>query len=144
MNWFRGIWFDPVTLFPMHIYIIGHNNPSVRIIDLTPLMLCVLILYISGETYSLNSISNDRFLFSWETYHGNYICSQSFCQKSAERKSPKKYFSYLILMSGFFDFELQMQYKQRSRGEHLNNIYSRHGDYDDFSHTLFYSKIKRT
>ena len=26
--------------------------------------------------------------------------SQSFCQKSAERKSPKKYFSYFVLMSG--------------------------------------------
>ena len=34
-------------------------------------MLCALILYRSGGTYS-----------------------QSFCQKSAERKSPKKYFSY--------------------------------------------------
>ena len=29
---------------------------------LTPLMLCVLILYISGGTYSLRSIPNDRFL----------------------------------------------------------------------------------
>ena len=28
------------------------------------------------------------------------IYSQSFCQKSAERKSPKKYFLYFVLMSG--------------------------------------------
>ena len=28
---------------------------------LTPLILCVLILYISGGTYSLKSIPNDRF-----------------------------------------------------------------------------------
>ena len=28
------------------------------------------------------------------------IYSQSFCQKSAERKSPKKYFLYIVLMSG--------------------------------------------
>ena len=36
-------------------YIIGHYNPSVRITTwlLTPLMLCVLILYITGGTYSL-------------------------------------------------------------------------------------------
>ena len=28
---------------------------------LTPIMLCVLILYINGGTYSLKSIPNDRF-----------------------------------------------------------------------------------
>ena len=35
---------------------------------LTPLMLCVLILYTSGGTYSLKSILSDRFLrnFSWQ------------------------------------------------------------------------------
>ena len=44
-----------------HTYIIGHHNPSVRIIDqfLTSLMLCVLILYISGGTYSLKTTPND-------------------------------------------------------------------------------------
>ena len=55
----------------IHTYIIGHYNPSVRIIDLTPLMLCVLILYISGGTYSLKSTTNDRFFlrnFSWLFY----------------------------------------------------------------------------
>ena len=57
-------------------------------------MLCVLISYIRGGTYSLKSTTNDRFF--WETFHGNFIYSQSFCQKSAERKSPKKYFSYLF------------------------------------------------
>ena len=113
----------------------------------------VLILYISGGTYSLKSTRNDRFFlrnFSLQFYlfinyntitnyiliiyelsnfdhllgivsqtrvfagnwthvphtnsqahyplpghlHGNFIYSQSFCQKSAEKKSPKKYFSY--------------------------------------------------
>ena len=29
-------------------------------------------------------------------FHGGFIYSQWFCQKSAERKSPKKYFSYFI------------------------------------------------
>ena len=45
-----------------YIYIIGHYNPSVRIIDqfLTPLMLCVLILYISGGTYHILTTSNTR------------------------------------------------------------------------------------
>ena len=51
--------------------IIGHYNPSVRIIDLvshTTYVVCVLILYISGGIYSLKSAPNDRFF--WETFHG--------------------------------------------------------------------------
>ena len=48
----------------MPAYIIGPYNPSVRIMAylLTPLMLGALILYVSGETYSLMSIPNDRFI----------------------------------------------------------------------------------
>ena len=65
---------------------------------LTPLMLCVLILYMSGGTYSLKSTPNDRFFE--KLFHGHFIYSQSFCQKSAEGKSPKKYFLYFVLMSG--------------------------------------------
>ena len=54
-------------------------------------------LYINGITYSLKLSSNDRFF--WETFHGNYIYSQSFCQKYAVRKFPKKYFLHFILIS---------------------------------------------
>ena len=45
-------------------YIISYYNPSVRITAqlLTSLMLCRLILYVSGGTYSLTSTPNDRFL----------------------------------------------------------------------------------
>ena len=59
----------------LHTYIIGHYNPSVRIIDIvshTTYVVCVNLMH-------------------------NY--SQSFCQKSDERKSLKKYFLYFILMS---------------------------------------------
>ena len=59
-------------------------------------MLCVLILYISDGTYSLKSTPNDRFE---KIFMEIFIYSQSFCQKSAERKSPKKYFSHFVLMS---------------------------------------------
>ena len=47
----------------MHIHIIGHYNPSVRItISLpTPLMSYVLILYINGGVYNLKPITNDIF-----------------------------------------------------------------------------------
>ena len=44
-------------------------------------------------------VDSKRQIF-WETFHSNFIYSQSFSQKSAERKSPKKYFSYFVLMSG--------------------------------------------
>ena len=50
-------------------------------------MLCVLILYMSGGTYSLTPIPNDKFL---ET--------QGFYQKSADGMSAKKYFHIFILM----------------------------------------------
>ena len=33
--------------------------------------------------------------FSWQFFY-----SQNYCRKSAERKSPKKYFFYFVLMSG--------------------------------------------
>ena len=56
-------------------------------------MVCVLILYISGGTYSLKSTPNDRFE---KLFIAIFIYSQSFCPKSAERKSPKKYFSYFV------------------------------------------------
>ena len=79
-------------------YIIGHYNPSTRTEFLTPLMLCVLILYISGGTYNLKSAPNDRFFE--KLFMAIFIYFESFCQKSAERKSAKKYFLYFVLMSG--------------------------------------------
>ena len=65
-------------------------------------MLCVLILYIKGGTYSLKPTPNDRFL---KKLFMTILFTQSFCQKSAEKKSPKKYFLYLVLMTGLW-FEL--------------------------------------
>ena len=56
--------FDDLLSFWWFIYIIGHYNPSVRIINLvshTTYVVCVIFLYISGGTYSLKSIPNDRF-----------------------------------------------------------------------------------
>ena len=56
-------------------------------------MLCVLILYISGGTYSLKSTPNDRF---FEKLFMAILFTQNFCLKSAERKSLKKYFLYFF------------------------------------------------
>ena len=85
----------------IHTYIIGHYNPSVWIIDLvshTTYVVWVLILYISGGTKSLKSTPNDRFFE--KLFMTIFIYSQSFCQKSAKRKSRNKYFSYFVLMFG--------------------------------------------
>ena len=54
---------------------------------LIPLMLCVLILYISDGTNSLN--------FSWQFY----FTLRNFCQKFAERKSRRNNFCIFVLMS---------------------------------------------
>ena len=79
--------------------IIGHYNPSVRIIDLVShTTYVVFVLYVSGGTYSLKSTPNVR-LFG-KLFMAIFIYSHSFYQKSAERKSPKKYFSYFVSMSG--------------------------------------------
>ena len=86
-------------------YIIGHYGLSVKITAqlLTPLTLCALILHVSGGTYRLTSNPNDR-LYE-KLFHGRYIYSQSFCQKSTERKPPMKYFfSYFVLMPELLDF----------------------------------------
>ena len=80
-------------------YIIGHYNPSVRIIDLvshTTYVVCVNFIHKWRDLQF--KVDSERQIF-WESFHSNFIYSQSFCQKSAERKSPKKYFSYFVLMS---------------------------------------------
>ena len=50
----------------------------------------VCVLYMSGGTHNLTSTPNDRFLRKF--FIAGFIYSQSFCQKSAEMKSPTKYF----------------------------------------------------
>ena len=52
----------------------------------------------AARTYSLESTPNDRFFE--KLFMEIFIHFQSFCQKSAESKSPKKYILYFVLMSG--------------------------------------------
>ena len=76
----------------LYAYIIGHYNPSVRIINIvsyTTYVVCVN-LYISGGTYSFKSTPNDRFFE--RIFHGNFIYSKSLCQKSAEREIAEEMF----------------------------------------------------
>ena len=63
----------------IHTYIIGHYNPSVRIIDLvshTTYVVCVNFIHKWRWTYSLKSTPNDRFF--WETFHDNFINFSEF------------------------------------------------------------------
>ena len=74
-----------------HTYIIGHYNPSVRIDLVLHTTHVVLILYKWRDLqFKVDSVRQ----ILWATVHGNFIPIY-FCQKSAERKSPKKYFLYL-------------------------------------------------
>ena len=81
--------------FIFNTYIIGHYNPSVRIIDLvfhTTYVVCVNFIHkwrdlqfkVDSKRQNFEKLSMAIFIYS---------------QKSAERKSPKKYFSYFVLMS---------------------------------------------
>ena len=74
-----------------YTYIIGHYNSSVRIIDLVSHTTYVVYVnfFISGGTYNLKSTPNDR-LFE-KLFMTILFTFRVFCQKSAERKSPKKY-----------------------------------------------------
>ena len=88
---------NDMRLFP-YTYIIGHYNPSVRIMEqlLTPLMLCVLILEV---TYSVESTPNDRFFK--KLFRGSFIYSQRVFARNLLIGNRRRniFFSYFVLMS---------------------------------------------
>ena len=79
----------------------GHYNPSVRIIDLvshTTYIVCVNFIH---KWLDLQfKVDSERQIFFEKLFMAILFTSQIFFQKSAERKSPKKYLSYFVLMSG--------------------------------------------
>ena len=62
-------------------------------------LFCVCVNFIQTWRDLQFKVGYERQIF-WETFHGNFNYSLSFCQKPAEAKSPKKYYLYFILMSG--------------------------------------------
>ena len=77
-------------------YIIGHYNPSVRIIDLvshTTYVVCANFIHMWWDLQF--KVGSEIQIFG-KTFHG---------KKSAERKSTKKYSLYFVFMSGL-GFEL--------------------------------------
>ena len=88
------------ALFDSHTYIIGHYNPSVRIIGLVSHTTQVVRVNFIHKQRDLYFKVESEQQISIETFNDNFIYSQSSCQESAERKPPKKYFLYLVSISG--------------------------------------------
>ena len=77
-----------------------HYKLLVRIIDLVSHTTYIVRVNFVHKWRDLQfKVDSERQIF-WETFHGNLIQNQSFCQKSAESKSQKKYFLYFVLMPG--------------------------------------------
>ena len=78
----------------IYTYTIGHYNTSVRIIDLVSHNTYVCVNFIDKwrDLHFLKSTPDDRFF--------EKLFMAIFCKKSTERKSPKEYFLYFVLMSG--------------------------------------------
>ena len=82
--------------------IIGHCNPSVRIIDLISHISLSYVVRVNfiHKLRDLQFKVDSEWQIFWETFHSDFIYSQSFCQKSTERKSSKEKFLYFVLMPG--------------------------------------------
>ena len=80
-----------------YTYIIGHYNPSVRITAYV-----VWVNFTSGWPNLQFKADSERQIFE-KLFHGDFSLNftQSFCQNSAERKSPKIYsfHSFFVLIS---------------------------------------------
>ena len=83
-----------------HTYIIDYYNPSVRIFDLVYHTIHVMCISFTDkwrdQRFKVDS-EQETFL---EIIHDNFVYSQSFCHKSADRNQPKKLLLYFIYMSG--------------------------------------------
>ena len=76
-----------------------HYNASVWI---TPLMMCELILYVSGGTYNLKSTSNDKIFENF--FIAILFYSQSFCRNLLRASHRRNIFFFFG-----FDFWLEAQ-----------------------------------
>ena len=81
----------------MHIHTYIHNwplQPFSQDYGLASYITQVVCVTFICEWWDLQfNVDSKRQIFE-KLFHGRFIYSPSFCQKSAERKSPKKYFSF--------------------------------------------------
>ena len=82
----------------IHMHIVGHFNTSMRITAqlLTSFMFCVLILHLSGGTYGLMSMPNNR--FSVKLFHGNFIYSELLPQICSEVNTEEIFFFHILML----------------------------------------------
>ena len=62
-----------------------------NIVSLTIYIVCINFIHKSRDLQF--KVDPERQTF-WETFHRNFVWSWSICQKSAEKKSPKKYYFF--------------------------------------------------
>ena len=100
-----GVMMNPLhqthqTYIQIHIWPLQLFSQNYGLAMHTTYVVCVSFIH---KRLSLKPTPKDRFVrsFSWQFYY-----LQRFCQKSAERKSPKKYFHNFILMSDLRTFPL--------------------------------------
>ena len=87
-------WSYLCSAFSWYAYMIGHYNHSVSIIDLVSHTAYVMCVHFIHKWRDLQFIVDSERKFFEKLFMAIFIYSQSFCQKSAERKSPKKYLLY--------------------------------------------------
>ena len=75
---FKQYLYNNLMITYVYTYIISHYNPSVRITvyHFTTLMLCALILYVSGGTLQFN-VASERQIFE-KVLHGGFILLAEF------------------------------------------------------------------
>ena len=89
---------SPAYLVVNVLWMVGRPIIAITyIIDLVSHSTYVVCVNLGGGTYSLKSTLHDRFFE--KLFMAIIFITQRFCWKSAERKSPKKYFLYFVLKS---------------------------------------------
>ena len=90
------IWQDYVSMLNtyIHNWSLQRFSQDYGLASHTTHAVCVNFIRNWGDDLHFN-VDSERQIFQ-KLFHGRSIHSQSFCQKSVERKSPKKYFSHFI------------------------------------------------
>ena len=74
-----------------------HTCKVIDLVSHTTYVMCVNFIHKWRDLQF--KVDSERQIFE-KLFHGNFIYPHSFCQKSVERKSPKKCFTNFALMTG--------------------------------------------
>ena len=109
-NLFTYIHNWPLQPFSQDFGLASHTTHVVCVIRYT--------LYVIRKWRDLQFNVHSQLQIFEKRFHGRFIYSQSFCQKFAERKSPKKYFIFISFLITDLGYEPR-----------LLNLISRHTTY---------------